>query len=331
MDRDNFTILRCAKNLRLAKTIHPDKIDDYGRARIFDGWTERVTNLDDCAALLDRLIHSPRLCVVRGDLVNASRATGIRRLVHPDPETGEQPTLRDTPRRWLAIDAEGIDRPPGLDLTDLPACFRVAVQRLPMAFHGADCIVQATAGHGIKPDLRLRLWFWLSRPTSGGELKRWLKGTPADPSIFAAAQIIYVSAPIFEGCTDHLPKRLARIPGAAAVQVPSSEELAQPTPREFKPLPKPSDENASRYAWAALRNAAAKVRGAAVNTRHPTCLQQTRSLARLVEGGLLTESNVKEAMAEALEQAGKTKEEGIAIAAWGLAHPSSASLPEGIR
>jgi hypothetical protein len=328
---DTLTILRCAKTLRLAKTIRPEKIDDYGSARIFDGWTKQLKNLDDLEALLSRLIHSPRLCVVRGELMNAPRATGFRRLVHPDPETGDQPTLRDTPRRWLAIDAEGIERPPGLDLTDLRACAHVAVQRLPAAFRGADCIAQATAGHGIKPDLRLRLWLLLSRPTSGGELKRWLKGAPADPSIFGAAQIIYTAAPIFEGCTDHLPNRLARIPGATAVQVPSRAELAQPAPREFKPLPKSTDDNASAYAWAALRNAAARVAGAAINNRHPTCLRQTRSLARLVDAGLLAASDVETAMAEALYQAGKTRAEGAAIAAWGLAHPSTAPLPEGVR
>jgi hypothetical protein len=328
---ETITVLRCAKNLRLAKTIHPDKIEDYGSTRTFDGWTERVNDLDEIEALLNRLIHNPRLCVVRGELVDAPHSTGIRRLVHPDPATGDQPTLRDVPRQWLAIDAEGVERPPGLDLSDFPACARAALQRLPAPFHGADCLVQATAGHGLKPDLRLRLWFWLSRPVTGAELKRWMKGAPADPSIFAAAQIIYTAAPVFENCTDHLPNRLARIPGAVAVQAPSKEQLALPRAFAPTPLPKPSDENASRYAWAALRNAAARVAGAAINNRHPTCLRETRSLARLVEGGLLTASIVQEAMAEALFQAGKTREEGIAIATWGLAHPSSTSLPEGIR
>jgi hypothetical protein len=298
---------------------------------MFDGWTAPVKNLDEIEALLSRLIHSPRHCVVRGELVNCPRASGIRRLVHPDIETGDQPTLREVPRLWLAIDAEGIERPPGLDLADLPACARVAQHRLPAAFRGADCIIQATAGHGIKPDLRLRLWFWLSRPITGVELKRWLRGAPADPSIFAAAQIIYTAAPIFEGCADHLPNRLERIPGAAAVQVPPKEELAPPRVSETRAATKPSDENASRYAWAALRNAAARVAGASVNKRHPTCLEQSRRLARLVEAGMLTASDVKDAMGEALYQAGKTREEGIAIAAWGLAHPSTGQLPEGVR
>jgi len=328
---DTITILRCAKNLRLAKTIYPDKIEDYGSARTFDGWTAPVNSLNEIEALLNRLIHDPWLCVVRGELVNAPHSTGIRRLVHPDNETGDQPTLRDVPRLWLAIDAEGIERPPGLDLADLPACAHAALQRLPAAFRGAACLAQATAGHGRKPDLRLRLWFWLSRPTSGGELKRWLKGAPADPSVFGAAQIIYTAAPIFDGCTDYLPNRLVRLPGAAIVQVPPEGELAPPRVSEPRALPKPSDEGASRYAWAALRNAAARVAGAAINNRHPTCLHQTRSLARLVEAGLLTASDVKEAMAEALYQAGKTREEGIAIAAWGLAHPSAGELPEGAR
>jgi len=328
---DNITILRCAPSLRLAKTIRPDGIEDYGNARTFDGCTYAIRNEDEVEFLLTRLIKNPRCGVVRAELVNAPRATGIRRLVHPDPETGDEPTLRDVPRRWLAIDAEGIEPPPGLDLTDLPACARAALQRLPAPFRGADCIVQATAGHGLKPDLRLRLWFWLSRPMKGGELKRWLKGAPADPSVFGPAQVIFTAAPVFENCTDHLPNRMVRLPGAAAVQVPSEWELAPPRVSEPRALPKPSEEGASRYAWAALRNAAARVAGAAINNRHPTCLHQTRSLARLVDAGLLTASDVKEAMAEALYQAGKTREEGSAIAAWGLAHPSTGELPEGVR
>jgi hypothetical protein len=80
-----------------------------------------------------------------------------------------------------------------------------------------------------------------------------------------------------------------------------------------------------------LRNAVAAVASANVDERHPTCLRVSRSLARLVNAGLLSSTEVKDAMADALLHAGKTREEGEALAAWALAHPSSAALPEGIR
>ena len=69
---------------------------------------------------------------------------------------------------------------------------------LPEEFWTADCIVQATAGHGIKPGMRLRLWFWLSRPLGRGELDRWFANSPVDRSVFRTVQAIYTAAPVFE-------------------------------------------------------------------------------------------------------------------------------------
>jgi len=329
---DTITVLRCASNLRLAKTITPTKIIPFGDTRTYDGWTFPVADLDALRALLDRLIMTPRCCVVRGELINAPRAKGIRRTLYADRATGELPTLRDVPRRWLALDIEGVDRPDTLSAGDIAGCARIAITRLTDAFHGAACIAQATAGHGIKPGIRLRLWFWLSRPTEGGELKRWAKGSPADPSIFGAVQPIFTAGPVFaEGMTDHLHVRLVTIDGQAEVQVPPPEALAPPPRPEPKPLPEVNSLAGNRYAMAALRGAVARVATAPVDSRHPTCLAQSMSLARLVDAGLLARSDVEAAMTAAIVQAGKTAEEGAKIVAWALAHPSTAPLPEGIR
>lgn len=328
---DYITILRCARNLRLAKLIRQDRIIDYDSTRTFDAWTVPVEGLDDLHKLVTRLIDAPRLCVVRGELIHGPKANGVRRLVYKDSETGDEPTLRDVPRRWVALDIEGVQRHDHIPAEDLPACTRHAVQRLPKAFHNTACIAQATAGHGLKPDLRLRLWFWLSRPTGGMELKRWLKGSPADPSVFSAAQIIFTAAPVFDNCEDHLPQRVVSMSGVrTSVEVPSPEALAPPPSPAPRPLPAPSESGAAKYVWAVLRNAKARVSGAPINSRHPTCLREARSLARLVQVGLLTSSQVTTAMGEALQEAGKTKEEGEAIAAWGLAHPVATALPGGV-
>jgi hypothetical protein len=331
MHGDSITVLRCARGLRLAKMIRSTGMVDYDSTRTFDAWEVKVATFDDLCGIILRLIDRPRFCIVRGALINGPKATKIRRLVHADPKTGDAATLRDVPHRWVALDIEGISRPEGIDATDLIACARHALQRLPVAFRDAACLVQATAGHGIKPDLRLRVWFWLSRLTTGAELNRWLRGAPADASIFRSAQIIYTAAPVFEGCEDHLPVRIVRLAGSESVMVPSATALAPQPRQDPKPLPAPDSPRASAYAWAALRNAVVKVRNAPINSRHPECLAQSRNLARFVNAGLLSEKDMKDAMSDAIFAAGKTREEGEAITVYALSHPSTSPLPEGIR
>ncbi|GAB0114935.1 hypothetical protein [Acidisoma sp. C75] len=327
---ETITLLRCARGLALAKRITPAGINTYDQAKRFDGFTRSLSGLDDMQDLLGHLIDAPRFCVVRGALAAGETATGIRRLIHEDRATGDAATLRDVPRRWLALDMEGIDRPADLPAADLPGCAALAIATLPEAFRVAGHIAQATAGHGIKPGIRLRLWYWLSRATSGAEVRRWLKDTPADPSIFGAAQPIYIAAPIFsEGARDPVPQRLHSRPGGL-VEVPPPEALAPSPAPPAKPLPAPGNSRAERYALAALRHAAAAVASAPVDSRHVTCRSQARGLARLVEARLLASADVISVLDAALQQAGKPKGEGARVAAWAIAHPSTAKLPEGI-
>ncbi|GAB0112724.1 hypothetical protein [Acidisoma sp. C75] len=327
---ETITLLQCARSLVLAKRITHAAITPYDQAKRFDGFTRELSGLADLRDLLGHLINAPRFCVVRGALAAGETATAIRRLVYDDPATGDVATLRDVPRRWLALDMEGIARPADLPAADLPGCAALAIATLPEAFHGAGFIAQATAGHGIKPGIRLRLWYWLSRSTSGAELRRWLAGCPADPSIFGAAQPIYTAAPIFSaGAADPIPQRLHSCPGGL-VEVPPPEALSPPPAPPAKPLPAPGDSRAERYALAALRHAAAAVASAPVDSRHVTCRSRARGLARLVEARLLAPADVIAVMDAALQQAGKLPGEGAKVAAWAIAHPSTAKLPEGI-
>ncbi|MCB8877600.1 hypothetical protein [Acidisoma silvae] len=328
---DFITVLRCAATLRLAKLITQDAIVPYDNTKTYDAWTFPISDIEALRAILARLISAPRCCVVRGELIDGPVVKRIVRRVYPDADTGEVPTLRDVPRRWLALDMEGIDRPDAVVAADIEACARIAISRLPNAFHGAGCVAQATAGHGIKTGIRLRLWFWLSRHTTGMELKQWLKGHPADPAIFGAAQPIFTAAPVFaQGMTDHISERLVMLPGAEIVEVPPPEALAPPPRPAPKPLPETNSLAASKYAMAALRNAASRVINAPVASRHPTCRSQTMSLARLVDAGLLARSDVEAVMISALEQAGKPRREGERLVAWALDHASSTPLPEGV-
>ena len=160
----------------MAKTILPDgKSIAYDSARFYDASMLQLSGLSEVWRILHDLLHRSDCCVVRGRLAQGQQAKRIRRLVYRDAETGDEPTLIDVPRRWLALDSDRLSRPTNVSAADLLACAAIVIQHLPPAFATATAIVQATAGHGLKPELRLRLWFWCDRLVTGSELGRWLR------------------------------------------------------------------------------------------------------------------------------------------------------------
>ena len=324
---DTITILR-ARRRRLAKLVHADgRIESYNSARTFDLISRPVADLAALADLLRKLLPRWDMAVVRGDILDFARACGVRRLLYADKETGDLPTLAEVPRRWIALDLEGIPCPPAVAAADLAACAAVALATLPAAFSKAACAVQASGSHGFKPDLRLRVWLWSSRPMMGAELKRWLRDTPADPVVFNAAQPIFTAAPVLaEGVADPIPVRLVLLPGEPVVNVPRAEELAPPPRAEGPPLQVHAG-HVDRYARAALVKAADRIKNA--SKRHPTIISECRGLARLVSAGMLTESDLRAVVLEAAKAAGKDDRDEIKNRiAWGLANPSNGKVPE---
>lgn len=329
---DTITVL-LGRGRRLAKLIEADgTIVGYDSARTFDLEEQQIADLDALRGLLDRLLGQPDRCAVRGRIADPARTRGVRRLIRPDPETGEEATLIDVPRRWCALDIDGLERPRNIAAADIFDCGIEAVMHLPTPFRGAGCVVQASASHGLKPGLRLRLWFRLSRPTTGAELRFWLRNVPADPAIFSAAQIIYTAAPVFAGGrADPLPRRITELPGGDLVTVPDPAALRAPPPPPPRPLPAPGDTRAARYAAAALRNETTRIALAPIGSRHAEIVRAARALGRFAAGGLLAESDVRQAIVDAAALAGKDAAEAEAAFAWAFAHPSAAPLPECAR
>jgi hypothetical protein len=158
---------------------------------------------------------------------------------------------------------------------------------LPPEFHDAQCIAQATAGHGYKPGLRLRLWYWLNRPVSGVELKRWLTPAPVDPALFGAAQVIYTAAPVFIGLQDPLPTRLVKLPeGDPWVVV---LDLPEPEPRAEPPPVRPAT-GLSPYAEAALDNACRGIAMAGQGDRDHAINSAAYGIGRLAGSGAIPEA-----------------------------------------
>jgi hypothetical protein len=329
---ETITVLQCAEGIRLAKYVPAEgKISDYDCARTYAAAEVRVSDLTAIRERLISLSRKPRCCVVRGALINGPRVEKTRRLLIPDSKTGDAATIRSTPRRWLALDLDGVPLSDGIPHRDVSACAREAVGALPEAFGDVRCIAQATASHGLKPGARLRLWYWLDRPVSDDELRRWLAAYPVDRAVFVPSQPIYTAAPIFEMPErDPVPNRIVDIPGSPYVITPSAVALA-PAPRNApKPIPLKTDTHAQRYAYAAMQGALMRISGAGKDNRHKTCLREAIGLTRLVEAGLVSRTQVTELLAGAIAMAGKDPSEGERIAAWGLAHPSNAPLPESI-
>jgi hypothetical protein len=330
-DPHALTLAR-APGQRLCKTRCADgRVEDYARAFRFDLDAVVAPDLAGLAGLLRDLATRRDTCVLRGAIADPARVRGGRRLLHPDPKTGEAATLVETPRAWLPLDMDGLPLPAGTDPRDLIACGEAARAALPGAFHRAAMIVQATASHGFKPGARLRLWCLLSRPMSGAECRRWLRDAPVDRSVLGAAQVIYTAAPVFIGMADPLPRRLAILAGAEpVVAVPDPAALAPPPTRPAAAEPIQAAA-AGRYAMAALTRAAARIATTPEGGRHDAALREAWGLARLVRAGVLSEAELARTIAGALRQAGKAAEEGEAIAAWAIAHRQDGALPEGVR
>lgn len=314
--------LATARGRRLCKTRHAGgRVEDYDAARTLDLATVQAHDLAALEALLHDLAGRRDTCVLRGAVREVTRARAVRRLLHPDPKTGDAPTLAEAPRGWLALDLDGLPLPAGADPRDLHLCGDLARAALPVAFHAAACIVGATAGHGFKEGARLRLWFLLARALSGAECKRWLRAAPVDLSVFGAAQPIYTAAPLFVGMADPLPLRLVTLDGAARVLPPSPAALAPParrTPRAPAPVV-PNGPGAGCYAARALARAYAAVATAPLNARHRTAVAEGWGLSALVSRGLLSADDVARALDGALQDAGKAAGEGEKIAAWAVA------------
>jgi hypothetical protein len=299
MSGDTITIIR-ARHRRLAKAIGlGDEMQGYDEARTLDLHRYEVASLAGLHRLLDGLLRRPDCCVVRGEVLDLARVRGVRRLLHRCPETGDEPTLRDVPRRWLALDLDGVALPPETDPRDLAACARAVLPRLPGPFGWAACIAQASASHGIKPGARLRLWFWLDRPLSSAEATRWMRNAPVDRCLFRAAQPIYTAAPVFrDGRADHLPTRLLALPGEAEVRVPPPAYLAPPRPPPHRPIR--VSGNAEKRVDGLLRT----VRGAKQGERNFVLFWGACRAGELVREGLVDAASMQAALVEAAMRAG---------------------------
>lgn len=312
-----LTVVEAHGGAILAKRWHADgSATPYDNARIVTLHRVPVADLTGLYSLLRDLLAAPRCCIVRGEPVTGERMERVRRLLHRCPDTGDAPTLREVPRRWVAVDLDGLPLPAGLDPRDLAACARVVRPALPHAFRDAAAIVGATASHGMKPGARLRWWAWLSRPTTGAELENWFAGCPVDLCTFRPVQPTYTAAPLFApGMVDPVPDRLAMLPGARDVVPVPAPVMLRPAPRMLPAQRRKPERDGGA---GALDYARRTIAAAQEKTRHDTAKRMAAFLAHLARDGEVTAEAAKRAIADGIEAAGKERDEGEAVAKWAL-------------
>lgn len=207
---DCLTILR-TKGLSATKTIGlaqdglPAIISSYGNAKRFAVRQVPIAGLSDLATALDRVRWDE--FVIRGEPEAGIDLKDTVRRLHHDPVTGEAATFREVPRRWLLLDFDTVEVPAWLDPTVADDAVAYLRSLLPDEFHASSFWWGWTSSAGIKPELRMRLAFWLERPVDKAFLDRWLADAPVDGTVFRAVQAIYVARPILRGVPDPVPRR----------------------------------------------------------------------------------------------------------------------------
>jgi hypothetical protein len=254
--KDRLTVLAVAPGYTAGKTVRPGRITPYKAGTWFACASIEVDGFSGLVAILERIQHEPAMLVIRGELIEGHSSGRVRKKATPDPDDPGCPYFRAQPRRWIAIDLDSFDLPPDVDPLDVRAVARAGRSLLRPEFQRAACWAQLTGSAGFAPGGRCRLWFWLDRPASDREAKRWLKGSRCDLSLFTPVQPHFVAMPRFVGITDPAPARSCMLDGE--IDVVAVPELPEPPPKPKPHAPswRGSTGRAGAYATACLRNLA---------------------------------------------------------------------------
>lgn len=163
----------------------------------YDVEARRVEGLTQLSEILTALENQPSACVIRGMLREGYPSTGVHRRY-----AGANASFIGQACQWLCVDIDELEAPDELphfnDQPNLVAEY--AVSHLPPEFSGIDFHWQLSGSMGVKPGIRVHLWFWLSRPITDQEAKAWLSDamTKVDLILYTPIQPHFTAFPIFE-------------------------------------------------------------------------------------------------------------------------------------
>lgn len=273
---DYLTILQAKGSLILTKRLrlgddgklHPQKRDKAldPMPKHFAYRTVRVANIIDLQCILQSLRPNEGLAPGRlkdgCDPNNSIRrkrdgwkreqgklvldASGIKIL--------EPATIEDRPSHIVMLDIEGLrarDDAGEFDpVADPERAIACAMPRLPPEFRDVCAVWQLSSSAGtadFNGEVKLHLYFWLSRALTCAQLLAWLKpwtkeeGGIIDGSTLSADHLFYVAPPILpEGAQDPVPTRIGYDWMRSLAVVPVPDDLPEPAPEETA-APEPVD------------------------------------------------------------------------------------------
>lgn len=197
-----------------------------------------VSNIQELSNLLAGIEYLPQLLVIRGSPgpgVEAGQTVQRRGSGSGSQFVGNFMTPPEG-RRYVLIDFDKISLPQGQILSPLTVgdVTEHLVGLLPKEFHDASYHWQLSSSAGFcTPDkVSMHIWFWLARPVSDNDLKRWGEHANSctgmklvDLALFQHVQPHYTAAPVFEGVNDPFPARSGLVEKAKA-----SVDLVLPPP-----------------------------------------------------------------------------------------------------
>jgi len=229
MTVDALTILETHGQIVAAKRIRlrdgqPPEVLDYDNAKHFGIIERSVGSIEDVAELLSKVERYPRYMMIRGRaLPGIDHKNALRRK--SNGRADGDACFAEAAHHLIPLDFDSITCPRGTDPLDLASAARVAAAHLPSEFFGVTCWAQFTSTAGVKPGIRIRLFYWGSRPTTDQELRDWVPEGAVDHAIFDPVQPIYLANPIFEEGSDPVRVRSGLVRGdREVVAVPDEFE-----------------------------------------------------------------------------------------------------------
>ncbi|MBL8420706.1 MAG: hypothetical protein JNK92_08725 [Dechloromonas sp.] len=217
---DTLTILGCKPDRRTTKThrMREGQLEtqNFNAGMFFDCRVWPVENIHQLSVALSEFERLPVALVIRGVP-----------QPHVDPKRWHQRTKNNKPANYLTpivghhhvmIDIDKLALPSGLEVRpgSVQEVIAYVITQLPDEFHHASFHWQLSSSAGLRnlSVVSIHLWFWLAKPTTDHDLKRWgnavnkAKGYKLiDTRLFDDVQPHFIAAPIFEGMDDPFPER----------------------------------------------------------------------------------------------------------------------------
>jgi hypothetical protein len=287
---DVVTVAQSCSNLVLTKKFYRDgTVLPYDMVKTFNFYEYEIYDLIDLSKVVMNCIDKPKLCLLRCRIKDQWRHQ--RRLYNE--------ILIEQPMHWFALDIDGYKTSSGNIRKDAEAVL------LGLGWQGVECFALASASYGIKPGIRMRMFFWANRPVDHIILKKFLMNNKvcADLALFFPIQPIYVAKPLFlDGMKDPVAPggRHAWIDGdysSVTIAERFSGDHGRYAERSY------TKKQAKHYLTAAFE----KICQAEIGSRHDILRDQSIFMGKLIAQEIID----KDEVVETIEYAISTWGEGV--------------------